>query len=183
MAMLGLGVAHFIEPISGFVWILFFIGMVLLPLLALLLFMQLGKVSDIFIYQREQRHALYALGVLFSVLTAVFIFNENALSAMIWSLCNMAVLVCLTIINFMGYKASAHMAGVSGLLAWALCLSAGIGVVVLTCLLLILVYMARKGLSAHSHFELILGFCLGLFVTFALAWFLLNHYGLTCSFV
>jgi len=30
-----------------------------------------------------------------------------------------------------------------------------------------LVYLSRKGLSAHSHKELIAGFCLGFLATFA----------------
>ena len=181
--MLGLGMSHFIAPVSGFVWMLFCVGIVMLPLLALFLFMKLGKVSDIFIYKREQRHTLYGLGVLFSLLTTFFIFRENALPAMIWTLCNMAVLLFLFIINLLGYKASAHMAGVSGLLAWVLCLPTSNGAVLLACVLIVLVYIARKGLSAHSHFELILGFCLGLFVTFAMARFLLTYYGITCSFI
>jgi hypothetical protein len=95
----------------------------------------------------------------------------------------MAVLLFLLIINIIGYKVSAHMAGVSGLLAWVLCLPTSNGAVLLACALIVLVYIARKGLSAHSHFELILGFCLGLFVTFAMARFLLTYHGITCSFI
>jgi hypothetical protein len=162
---------------------LFMFGMVILPLFSLFLYMRMGKVSDVFIFRREQRHGLYALGVLFSLLTAYLIFRENAILAMVWSACNMAVLLFLLIINLMGYKVSAHMAGVSGLLAWVLCLPTSNGAVLLACALIVLVYIARKGLSAHSHFELILGFCLGLFVTFAMARFLLTYHGITCSFI
>lgn len=183
MAVIGLGMAHQGTPFSAVVWILFLGGMVILPLISLFLYIRMGKVSDVFIFRREQRHGLYVLGVLFSLLTAFFIFRENAILAMIWSACNMAVLLFLLIINFMGYKASAHMAGVSGLLAWVLCLPANGAALILVCFLIMLVYAARKGLSAHSHFELILGFCLGLFVTFAMARFLLTYHGITFSFI
>ncbi|MFN5217647.1 MAG: hypothetical protein ACK5CL_02675 [Sphingomonadales bacterium] len=183
MAVVGLGVAHQGTAFSPLVWMLFMFGMVILPLFSLFLYMRMGKVSDVFIFRREQRHGLYALGVLFSLLTAYLIFRENAILAMVWSACNMAVLLFLLIINIIGYKVSAHMAGVSGLLAWVLCLPTSNGAVLLACALIVLVYIARKGLSAHSHFELILGFCLGLFVTFAMARFLLTYHGITCSFI
>jgi len=183
MAVLGLGIAHFNSPVSVLVWTIFLCGIVVLPLLTLFLFMRLGKVSDIFIFQREQRHGLYALGVVFSALSGWFIFCENATYAAVWSMCNMVVLFLLLIINFMGYKISAHMAGAAGLLGWVICLQLIGWAFFITLLLVILVYVARKGLSAHSHFELIIGFCLGLFVTFALASFLLTYYGFSCSFV
>lgn len=183
MAVLGLGFTHFNNPISGFVWMVFLCGMVIFPLMALFLFMRMGRVSDIFIFKREQRHGLYALGVIFSAVAAWFIFNESAFPALVWSICNMAVLVLLFCINLAGYKVSAHMAGASGLLAWVMCINMSAAPVFAASALVVLVYTARKGLSAHSHFELLLGFCLGLFVTFALACFLLTHYGISCSFV
>ncbi|MEY4002414.1 MAG: hypothetical protein RIT07_456 [Bacteroidota bacterium] len=183
MAMFGLGIVHLTEPVTLRVWVLFSCGMVIFPLLALALFMKLGKVSDIFIYRRDQRHGLYALGVIFSVLSTLFIFQEGAMNAMIWSACNALVILLLFVINYIGYKASAHMAGVSGLLAWVLCLPTDELLVSLVIILAVLVYVARRGLSAHSHFELILGFCLGLFVTFAIACLLFTYHGISCSFI
>jgi hypothetical protein len=183
MAMLGLGYIHLKNPVALRVWLVFSCGMVILPLLALALFMKIGKVSDVFVYHREQRHGLYALGVVFSVMSTLLIFQEDALSAMVWSACNTAVLLLLFVINYIGYKASAHMAGVSGLLAWVLCLPPDYVTVISVFFLAVLVYTARRGLSAHSHFELILGFCLGLFVTFAIACFLLTYHGICCSFI
>jgi len=183
MAVLGLGFTHFKDPVSAWVWIIFISGMVILPLMALFLYMRLGRVSDIFIYQREQRHGLYVLGVIFSAVTSWLIFRENVLPVMVWSICNMSVLTLLFIINFAGYKVSAHMAGAAGLLGWIVSLQSSGLPVFAAIVLTMLVYIARKGLSAHSHFELILGFCLGLFVTFALACLLLTYYGISCSFI
>jgi hypothetical protein len=183
MAVLGLGFTHFKDPVSAWVWIIFISGMVILPLMALFLYMRLGRVSDIFIYQREQRHGLYVLGVIFSAVTSWLIFRENVLPVMVWSICNMSVLTLLFIINFAGYKVSAHMAGAAGLLGWIISLQSSGLPVFAAIVLTMLVYIARKGLSAHSHFELILGFCLGLFVTFALACLLLTYYGISCSFI
>lgn len=183
MAVLGLGISHYQNPLTGFVWLVFLCGMVVLPLLALLLFMQLGRVSDIFIYKREQRHGLYLLGVVFSAISAWLIFRENALNAAIWTLCNLCVLTLLFIINYSGYKASAHMAGAAGLLGWILCTHLTAIPLISAVFLVVLVYKARKGLSAHSHFELLLGFCLGLFVTFALTRLLLTFYGISGSFI
>ena len=183
MAILGLGFTHLNNPVSAWVWVSFFCGTVVLPLLSLFVFMRLGMVSDVFIYKREQRHGLYALGVFFSALTSWIIFRENALPAMVWCICNMGVLTLLFFINYAGFKASAHMAGASGLLGWVICLQPTVLYLFTSLIIVIMVYVARKGLSAHSHFELILGFCLGLFVTFALACLLLTHYGISCSFV
>ena len=183
MAVLGLGFTHFKDPFSAWVWIIFISGMVILPLMALFLYMRLGRVSDIFIYRREQRHGLYVLGVIFSAVTSWLIFRENVLPVMVWSICNMSVLTLLFIINFAGYKVSAHMAGAAGLLGWIISLQSSGLPVFAAIVLTMLVYIARKGLSAHSHFELILGFCLGLFVTFALACLLLTYYGISCSFI
>lgn len=183
MAAMGLGFTHSVEPVSSQVWVLFLCGAVIFPLISLLLFIRLGKVSDIFVFRREQRHGLYALGILFSSITTWLIFRENALTSMIWSVCNTAVLALLFLINILGYKASAHMAGVAGLLAWIICLQMSAAPVFATFIMMLAVYVARKGLSAHSHFELLLGFCLGLFVTFAFASLLLTHYGISCSFI
>jgi hypothetical protein len=183
MSLLGLAFIHALYPVNLYVWMVFAFGMVILPLVALALFIRMGKVSDIFIYHREQRHGLYALGVVFASLATGFIFWEAALPAMIWSACNTVVLLLLFVINYWGVKASAHMAGVSGLLGWVLFFQCNDLSLLSVILLVVAVYAARRGLSAHSHFELILGFCLGLFVTFALAYLLLNHYGISCSFV
>lgn len=183
MAVLGLGFAHAKTPIAPSVWVFFFSGFVVLPLISLALFIKLGKVSDTFVFKREQRHGLYVLGIIFSATAAFFIFRENALAAMIWSICNTAVLTFLYILNYTGCKVSAHMAGAAGLLGWILCINATELAIISAILLIVMIYAARKGLSAHSHFELILGFCLGLFVTFALACLLLTYYGISCSFI
>ncbi len=183
IAALGLGYTHTVSPFSWVVWVFFLFGVVFFPLLFLFVFIRLGRVSDVFVFQREQRHQLYALGIVFAALTTYLIFRENAVMAMVWSLCNTVVMLLLFVINYIGYKASAHMAGVSGLLAWVLCLPPDYVTVLTVVFLAVLVYMARKGLSAHSHFELILGFCLGLFVTFAIACFLLTLHGINCSFI
>jgi hypothetical protein len=183
MAVLGLGFAHRIHPVSAIVWVWFLLGSVVFPLVSLALLIRLGKVSDIFVFKREQRHVLYALGIVFSGIASWFIFRENAIPAMIWSINNTVVLALLFVINFMGYKISAHMAGAAGLLGWVMSLQMATAPVFSAFLMVLAVYGARKGLSAHSHFELLLGFCLGLFVTFALACLLLTHYGISCSFI
>ena len=183
MAALGLVYVHTIEPVSTRVWLLFLCGSVVFPLLSLAMLIGLGKVSDVFVFRREQRHGLYALGILFSGIASWFIFRENAVTALIWSVCNMVVLAVLFLINFWGYKASAHMAGVAGLLGWLICLQMSAAPMLAALIMALVVYRSRKGLSAHSHFELLLGFCLGLFVTFAFASLLLTYYGISCSFI
>jgi len=149
MAVLGLGFTHFKDPVSAWVWIIFISGMVILPLMALFLYMRLGRVSDIFIYQREQRHGLYVLGVIFSAVTSWLIFRENVLPVMVWSICNMSVLTLLFIINFAGYKVSAHMAGAAGLLGWIISLQSSGLPVFAAIVLTMLVYIARNLLQFY----------------------------------
>jgi hypothetical protein len=160
---------HFL-PVVVFCYILF-------PILGILLLIKMGYLKDLHVYQREMRNRSYPLAIAGATLGFVYIFfGSEKISfyselRVLWSLSISIVLFFIWVINAGGLKVSAHLAGVSGFAALAIVLfRSGIASpvwVFISLALVALVYAARKGLSAHSHIELIAGFCLGFITTFA----------------
>jgi hypothetical protein len=173
MAMLGVSMVSSGETVTVDLWLLIIAGFIVLPLLLLFAMFKAGKIDSIHIPIRSQRNLMYGISVGLAGLTTWLLFWQMGQMVFIWSLCMTIVLAGVGFCNALGLKASAHMAGSGGLLAWSFALAKPgylpgwiwISTVCICCL----VYLARKGLSAHSHLELLVGFCLGFILTFAMA--------------
>jgi len=151
-------------------WTAFFFA--LLPVAGIYSLVRMGFISDIHIYKREQRNMSYPIAIAGAAIGCAYVYyvqTDERLFA--WSLAATVSLFLLWILNATWIKVSAHMTGVSGFTALQLCLFSqgedNIAMLSISLLLCLLVYLSRKGLSAHSHKELIAGFCLGFLATFA----------------
>lgn len=151
-------------------WTAFFFA--LLPVVGIYSLVRMGFISDIHIYKREQRNMSYPIAIAGAAIGCAYVYyvqTDERLFA--WSLAATLSLFLLWILNATWIKVSAHMTGVSGFTALQLYLFSqgeeNIAMLSITLLLCLLVYLSRKGLSAHSHKELIAGFCLGFLATFA----------------
>lgn len=179
MALLGLLSLFWFHGVSldsgFFLWMVF--CYVILPLGGIFILIKAKLIDDLEVFKREQRFKAYAfaIGGAALALFMAFLYKTQAPvfeAAYVWLLCIKAALFFLWILTAKWMKISAHMTGTAGFLA--LCstnvMENGNGYTWLIFALLInaLVYQSRRGLSAHSHKELIAGFCLGFIVTFAL---------------
>lgn len=151
-------------------WTAFFFA--LLPVVGIYSLVRMGFISDIHIYKREQRNLSYPIAIAGAAIGCAYVYyvqTDERLFA--WSLAATLSLFLLWILNATWIKVSAHMTGVSGFTALQLYLFSqgeeNIAMLSISLLLCLLVYLSRKGLSAHSHKELIAGFCLGFLATFA----------------
>ncbi|MCC7297054.1 MAG: hypothetical protein IT244_01870 [Bacteroidia bacterium] len=150
----------------------------LLPVLGIMALIKMGVLKDLHIYDRKKRNLSYPIAIAGAALGTLYMqyFLEAPGSlteyCLLWSVGILAVLVLLFCINALWKKVSAHMAGCSGFLAAATVLHLWHWIpfyyVLLALLINAIVYMARRGLSAHSHIELISGFGLGFITTFAI---------------
>lgn len=179
MALLGLLSLFWFHGVSldpeFFLWMVF--CYVILPLGGIFILIKSKLIDDLEVFKREQRFKAYAfaIGGAALALFVVFLYKSSAPlfeAAFVWLICIKAALFLLWILTAKWMKISAHMTGTAGFLALcaSLVIKNGNGYVWLISALLInvLVYQSRRGLSAHSHKELIAGFCLGFIVTFAL---------------
>lgn len=148
------------------------------PLLMLYALIWLRVLPDIHLYDRKKRNISYPIALAGAAFCwwwmgqAAWPVN-SALSfySVAWSLAILMVLAVIWLVNAVWLKASAHAAGTAGFAALQLWTWRGVqdvpfvlaGLIILT-----LVYLARRGLSAHSHKELIIGLSLGFIVTFAI---------------
>jgi hypothetical protein len=151
-------------------WITFFFG--IFPVLAIYTLVRMGWISDIHIYERKQRNLSYPFAIAGAAAGCGYLYASHMHTLLLsWGLSATVSLTLLWILNATWIKVSAHMTGVSGFTALQLFLflEGGESIVglVISLVLVVLVYLARKGLSAHSHKELIAGICLGFLATFA----------------
>lgn len=142
----------------------------LLPLASVFVMQALGRVDNVFLENRQQRTAVYAIaavwaGCLLALPSDSYLENR-------WKVSVFFVLLILGLVNAFRHKISAHGAGVAGFLALSLHMYLNLdhtwvvpAVAIGVCAL---IYWARLQLSAHSHFELLTGFSLGFFTTFVL---------------
>jgi len=170
MAVFGFFLIEILEgrsPSLGFLFLPFLLFLAV-PVVVLMLFVKLGLVSDIHVYKRNERGLSYTIAVA-SALIFMVITQVESWFYRHWGLSVLLTLVALMLVNWIWMKASAHMAGLGGFMVFTLFAFAH-GLSPLWCALAVvlagLVYISRKGLSAHSHIELIAGFSLGLLVTF-----------------
>ena len=152
--------------------VLFYPGLfwLLLPLASVFVMQRLGRVDSVFLENRRQRTAVYAIASLWAgclLLLPSASYLENR-----WKVSVFFVLLGLGLVNAFRHKISAHGAGVAGFLALSLHLYLNLGeswtVPTSAAAVCALIYWARLRLSAQSHFELLTGFCLGFFTTFVL---------------
>ncbi|MBL7810664.1 MAG: hypothetical protein JNL57_00455 [Bacteroidetes bacterium] len=150
---------------------------IVLPSAGVWLMIKIGWISDFHIVKRKERNVSYPLAIVpAAALTLYYFFFRiwpGEKFPFLWSGSITLVLALLWLINSLWIKASAHMAGVGGFLSMIIALhfnpythfqAIWIGISMVVCAL---VYMARLGLSAHSHKELWVGFGLGFLTTFA----------------
>lgn len=134
-----------------------------------------GWITDFHIANRKERNLSYPLAIVPALLLAVYYFYNRIFPGekftYLWAGAVTLVLCLLWLTNGLWLKASAHMAGVGGFLSIAILFrhqmplpQLWIGISLALCAL---VYIARLGLSAHSHKELWAGFSLGFITTFA----------------
>ena len=145
------------------------------PVLGIMVLVKLGYLKDIHVYDRKLRNKSYPIAILGALLGMIYLHlfpTKYAYEQFTgkWSLAIALALGAIWLVNNF-VKASAHMCGAAGFLAATLVLyhwgwhsNVWIYNALIICAL---VYMARLGLSAHSHFELLLGFGLGFITTFA----------------
>lgn len=153
------------------------VGYILFPLFVLTLFIKLGWLPDIHLYDRRKRNLSYPVAIIGAIgiyfyMTQSSVLNRFLYSTYIayWSTSIIFVLIIIWLINISGLKASAHAAGTSGFLGLCLSLLIHEGFAVpfiLAGIIYVLVYISRLRLSAHSHIELIAGSLTGFLVTFA----------------
>jgi hypothetical protein len=151
---------------------------VIFPVLGILWLIQRGYIDNIHVYHRGQRNRSYQIAFAYACLVWVYLhFVPVSKTAYLdfaksWILEIMISLFLVQAINSYALKASAHMMGVGGFLALCFALyhqGWPSGPWIVNALILcVLVYAARKGLSAHSHKELWVGFGLGFITTFAI---------------
>lgn len=150
---------------------------VLVPLLGITILIQIGVLKDFHVYERKKRNITYPIAIAGAIVSVLYLSSISIKQGYLdysrpWSLSIVVALILLWLVNLCGLKASAHMTGTGGFLASVMVLwlwgwdsgswilNAGVACV--------LVYTARRGLSAHSHFELLTGFGLGFITTFAI---------------
>ena len=171
-----LGGYLFLNVLDGWIqleflfWTAFFFA--LLPVAGIYSLVRMGFISDIHIYKRAQRNISYPIATVGAAMGCAYVYYVQTDERLFpWSWAATVSLFLLWILNATWIKVSAHMTGVSGFTALQLFLFSrgeenGI-ILSISLLLCVLVYLSRKGLSAHSHKELIAGFCLGFLATFA----------------
>jgi hypothetical protein len=167
----------FSEQTPTLFWLVILLGYVVFPLVVLSIFIRLGVLKDIHLYDRKKRNISYpvaiagAVGVYFSLTEMTWSSTGSiAIYAQTWSLCILGVLSVIWLINFLGLKASAHAAGCAGFLALNAVINNHVaeGFIIGSACIFGLVYASRRALSAHSHIELVTGSLAGFLVTFAL---------------
>jgi hypothetical protein len=154
-------------PTLDLLWLPTFMFL-LAPVIILFMFLKFGLISDIHVTDRKQRSLSYPIAIAFAILY-VLISRGESWVWWHWGAAVFLTLVFLLIVNLSWLKASAHMAGTAGFLVLSLLAftkGESINWVYLAAAICGLVYVSRKGLSAHSHIELLAGFCLGFIVTF-----------------
>ncbi|MBS3915779.1 MAG: hypothetical protein KG003_14890 [Bacteroidetes bacterium] len=147
------------------------------PVLGILLLIKRGLLENIHVAKRTARNRSYPLALAGAAIGKLYlhygILTEHTvfLNMQLWALCINITLFLLWIINSAGLKISAHTSGTSGFLALCTAFLLQYPIswnwVYISVFICALVYIARFRLSAHSHKELIAGFCLGFIVTFA----------------
>lgn len=147
------------------------------PVLGILLLVKLGYLQDLHIYERKKRNMSYPIAITGAILGLIYIQNLDSVKmgytdyALKWSPAIALALILLWLVNAYWLKASAHMCGASGFLAACVVLNQwgwrAEAWVFNALVISVLVYVARRGLSAHSHIELLTGTALGFITTFA----------------
>lgn len=148
------------------------------PLLMLYMLILLRVLPDIHLYDRKKRNISYPIALAGACFCWWWmgsadwpVHSRLSFYSIIWSMAIMLVLAVIWLVNAFWLKASAHAAGTAGFAALQIWVFGGmedIPVLFAAMLILVLVYMSRRALSAHSHKELITGLSLGFIVTFAI---------------
>lgn len=179
MALAGYGLIdlYLTSHYSALFWAILIFSYVLIPLFGLALLIKAGYLKDMHVYDRNKRNLSYPLALFGTIvawlylnytytpdLPAEYLFRK-------WAYAINFTVLGIWGLNAVWIKISAHMAGVGGFAALTTYLVHHSAIpknwVIPALVLLAVVYLARKGLSAHSHIELIAGMTLGFIATFA----------------
>lgn len=148
------------------------------PLLMLYALILLRVLPDIHLYDRRKRNISYPIALAGACFCWWWMGSADwpmhsklSFYSVIWSLAIILVLAAIWLVNALWLKASAHAAGTAGFAAlqvWAFGGVKDMPALSAALVILVLVYLSRRALSAHSHKELITGLSLGFIVTFAI---------------
>ena len=164
-------------PLPTIYWLVAILGTFFLttviPLTSILLLMKQGRVHDIHIADAKERTTPYVYTIVCFAFWAYFLFSVLKVPHTI-TITAIGATVALGIVTLVNrrWKISAHLTGFGGLTGGVLSffLTGGIGVplwLLLTLLILALCLMyARLYLNAHSSGQVVIGYLLGLTMTF-----------------
>lgn len=147
------------------------------PVVGLLILIRFGYLKDLHVFDQKKRNLSYPLALTGTLLAWYYLFNTQDRTTaegylfVRWAYAVNFTILGIWILNRVWVKVSAHMAGAGGLTALMVFLvhnslwpKTWLWPVLL---ISVLIYVSRRGLSAHSHIELAAGTALGFITTFA----------------
>ncbi|GCD80223.1 hypothetical protein DES35_102449 [Schleiferia thermophila] len=147
-------------------------GTYIFPGLLTVLLYRLGVISSLFMHKREDRKIPYVIGAVFYYFTAVAVRWVSSAKLIYLFLIGTCIVILILLIQIPFYKASAHVAALSGMLAAVLVLSRLYGwshwYLISVVLTIGLIAWARLEINAHTIVEVIAGFLSGFVPLFAL---------------
>ncbi len=158
---------------KGSLWLMVSVTTLFIPMLSVMGLQYMGSIPSIHMAVKKDRYLPFGMVSLFYVIITYFFYAKlNFDDLTVFSLITMTgTVILLTIVTFF-WKVSAHMTGLSGVLAIIIILSwkyPGSSLLypllgtIMTCGL---VASARLYLQAHRPGEILAGFCLGFSVCF-----------------
>lgn len=151
-----------------------FILTVIIPLLLFRVLKKLKLVSSIMAESVNERKFPYAIGTLLNLYISQFVFKSSTEPELHYFFIGITYTsLALLILSLIKYKASLHMAGISGLTMFAFALSIHFQtdmIIIIGFLFLLngLIASSRLFLKAHTYTELIIGSIMGLLPQFTM---------------
>jgi len=159
---------------QGFYWFLTIAGIMVVPLLTYV-FVQVrrGKITDMHIRDRRQRHQVYVLGTVTILIVVYLLWRYQAAAELV------ALFYSVLLVNLIGFlvntrwKISLHAATMGGATV-VLASLFGLAAAALMFLLSVLVMWARVETKSHTVAQTVAGYSLAIFITVAI----FRYYGL-----
>ncbi len=159
-----------LEPIDlqKFLYFFVFTGTFLLPVLTIPLFYFFGKISSVYLDNREERHLPILVTAVFYYFTFYLLKSLPIPHIFIIFLLSSFVSVMLTLIITLRWKISAHLIGIGGISALIFAISIFFKVnlefyFIISILVAGLVASARLFLEKHNLLQVSIGFLVGFF--------------------
>lgn len=166
--MVLLGILIVGKNINWYDWLLTISCFLVLPLAQIFIYLKMGKIKDVYMSDRNERHASYIFISVLGILCCLILHKLNSWNELqVWiAAVTMVNITLLVVNNFI--KASAHGAASAGFAlfcySWDPLVSSELWIVGM--LLWLLVVASRKILNAHTLLELGIGSFIGFFCTF-----------------